>query len=375
MSYFSRFIAYIIVLCSFGSCSNKIYKTGSAQQQQFIKIDSFLNAQLIAQSIPGIAIAITSGDRIIYKKGFGVTNVSTRKPLEAFHNFHIASISKTFTATAVMQLVENSKIDIDKPLTTYLPYFRMVDERYKSITIKQMLNHTSGMPDVDDYEWEKDISDEGAAERYTRRLADSQLVSEPGKEYHYSNIAFDVMADLVAKVSGKTFEQYVKENILIPLDMRKSSFFYPETDVSLRTSPHIGDPPQVSPVYPYNRMHAPSSTLNTSAEELAHWAIASLNDGIYNGKPILQAATLKQMITPTFLVNKDRNTSIGLSWFSYPYRGSTNIEHGGSDLGYRAMLTLIPDKKLGIVLLCNREEVRIFDIRNRIRDILLDAIK
>lgn len=375
MSYFSRFIAYIIVLCSFSSCSNKIYKTGSVQQQQFIKIDSFLNAQLNAQNIPGIAIAITSGDRIIYKKGFGVTNVSTRKPLEPFHNFHIASISKTFTATAVMQLVENSKIDIDKPLTTYLPYFRMADERYKFITIKQMLNHTSGMPDVDDYEWEKNISDEGSAERYTRSLADSQLVSEPGKEYHYSNIAFDVMADLVAKVSGKTFEQYVKENILIPLNMRKSSFFYPETDMSIRTSPHIGNPPQVSPVYPYNRMHAPSSTLNTSAEELAHWAIANMNDGKYNGKPILQAATLKQMITPTFLVNKDRNTSIGLSWFSYPYRGSTNIEHGGGDLGYRTMLTLIPDKKLGIVLLCNHEEVRIFDMRNRIRDILLDAIK
>ena len=156
MSY-CRSIAYIIVLCSFCSCSNKINKTGSVQQQKFIKIDSFLNAQLDVQKIPGIAIAITSGDRIIYKKGFGVTNISTRKPLEPFHNFHIASISKTFTATAVMQLAERGKIDIDKTLTTYLPYFRMTDERYKVITIKQMLNHTSGMPDVDDYELDKKI--------------------------------------------------------------------------------------------------------------------------------------------------------------------------------------------------------------------------
>ena len=375
MSNFIRFIAYIVLTASICSCSGKIAKSQTELNQAFKKIDSFLQLQVTTHNIPGIAIAITKGDRIIYQKGFGVASISTAKPLQAFHNFHIASISKTFTATAVMQLTEKGKLDINNPLITYLPYFRMKDDRYRIITIKQLLNHTSGMPDVEDYEWEKNITDEGAAERYTKSLADSQLISDPAKEFHYSNIAFDIMADLVAKVSGKTFEAYVKENILIPLGMRKSSFFYPETDTSIRTSPHTGNPPQVNPVYPYNRMHAPSSTLNTSAEELAHWAIANLNDGKYNGKSILQAATLKQMMTPTFLSNKERNVSIGLSWFSYPYRGSTNIEHGGGDLGYRTMLTLIPDKKLGIVLLCNHEDVKIFDMRNRIRDILLDAIK
>ena len=375
MSHFIRLIANIVFIGLLCSCSDNTTIAQAPLHKEFAKIDSFLNSQLISQNIPGIAVAITSGTQIIYKKGFGVTNISTGKQLQAFHNFHIASISKTFTATAVMQLAENGKIDIKKPLTTYLPYFRMADERYKIITIKQMLNHTSGMPDVDDYEWEKNITDEGAAERYTRSLADSQLLSDPGKEYHYSNIAFDIMADLVAKVSGKTFEVFVNENILIPLNMKKSSFFYPETDTTIRTSPHIGHPARVSPVYPYNRMHAPSSTLNTSAEELAHWAIANLYDGKYHDKTILQAATLKQMMTPTFLVNKDRNVSVGLCWFSYPYRGSTNVEHGGGDLGYRTMLTLIPGQKLGIVLLCNHEDVRIFDIRNRIRDILLGAIK
>ena len=81
------------------------------------------------------------------------------------------------------------------------------------------------------------------------------------------------------------------------------------------------------------------------------------------------------MMTPTFLSNKERNVSIGLSWFSYPYRGSTNYEHGGGDLGYRTMLNLIPDKKLGILILCNHNEVKIFDMRNWIRDVLLDAVK
>ena len=372
---FPKVFIRIAVIGLISSCANRSAKTQAASDPAFDKIDSFLQSQLQAQNVPGISVAITKDDRIIYTKGFGVANVSTGKPLQSFYTFHIASISKTFAATAVMQLAEQGKIDINKPLTTYLPYFKMKDPRYKDITVKLMLNHTSGMPDVDDYEWEKNITDTGAAEHYVRSLADSQLISEPGKEFHYSNIAFDIMADLVAKVSGKFFEAYVKTNILIPLEMSRSSFFYPETDSSTRTSPHVGKPAQVSPVYPYNRMHAPSSTLNSRAEELGQWVIANLNDGKYRDHSIIQAATLQQMMTPTFLTDKVRNVSVGLSWFSYPYRGLTNIEHGGSDLGYKSILTLIPGKKLGIVLLCNHEDVRIYDMRNRIRDILLDEMK
>lgn len=346
----------------------------TSRDRAFSKIDSFVQSLVDTANIPGIAMAITLGDSIVHIRGFGVANRATGKRLEPFHNFHIASISKTFTATAVMHLAEREQIDISQPLTKYLPYFRMKDPRYAQVTIKQLLNHTSGMPDVDDYEWEKAVSDPGAAERYTRTLKDSILISEPGREYHYSNIAFDIMADLVAKVSGQTFESYVKKYILLPLDMNNSSFIYAEIEPLKRTSPHINRPAEVSAIYPYNRMHAPSSTMNTNAEELAHWAIMNLHNGSYHGRQILRPATHQQMMTPTFLTNKERNVSVGLSWFSYPYRGSTNIEHGGGDTGYRTMLTLIPDKQLGIVLLCNHEDVKIFNMRNRIRDILLDLL-
>jgi CubicO group peptidase (beta-lactamase class C family) len=270
-----------------------------------------------------------------------------------------------------MQLYEKGKIDIDKPLITYLPYFKLKDDRYKNITIKQMLNHTSGMPVVNDYGWDRAISDEGAAERYTRSLVDSTLISTPGTEYHYSNIAFDIMADLIAKVSGISFEQYVKENILKPLEMNESSFYYPEVNKSLRTSPHVGNPPKVSLIYPYNRMHAPSSTLNTNVLEMSHWTIANMNGGKYKAIQILSPAMHSLMMTPTFTINKERKTSIGLSWFIYSYKGTSNYEHGGSDDGYKSLLTLIPEKQIGIIILCNLEEIRMYDTRNKIRDILL----
>jgi len=346
-------------------------KTTKNNDKSFAEIETFLQSLIDTGGIPGITIAVTVDQDIVYANGFGVTNVDSKKKLEPKNTFHIASVSKTFTATAVMQLHEKGKIDINKPLITYLPYFNLKDERYKDITIKQMLNHTSGMPDVDDYEWEKAVSDEGAAERYVRSLSDSVLISKPGTEFHYSNIAFDIMADLIAKVSGMSFEKYVKENILTPLDMKESSFYYPEIKKSLRTSPHIGNPPKVLPVYPYNRMHAPSSTLNTNVLEMSRWAIANMYNGEYKNTQILSPETHLMMMTPTFIRNKDQNISIGLSWFMYPYKGMTNYEHGGSDDGYRSLLTLIPEKKTGIIILSNIETIRMYDTRNKIRDILL----
>lgn len=364
------FLSSTVLLVILVGCSvpRKSVKT---EDKDFLEIETFVQSLIDTGSIPGIAIAITNKQGILYSKGFGVTNMQTKEKLQPSHIFHIASISKTFTATAVMQLVEKGKIDIDAALVNYLPYFRMDDERYKMITIKQMLNHTSGMPDVEDYEWEKGIDDEGAAERYTKSLTDMKLVSNPGAEYHYSNIAFDVMADLIAKVSGTSFEKYVKENILYPLDMVESSFYAPEIKKSLRTSPHIGKPPVVSSIYPYNRIHAPSSTLNTNVLELSHWAIANMNGGRYRDYQILSPETHLMMVTPTVNINNERKISIGLSWFMYPYQGITNYEHGGSDLGYRSLLTLIPEKHLGIIILSNLEEIRMYDARNKIRDILL----
>ncbi|MFN3665191.1 MAG: serine hydrolase domain-containing protein [Sediminibacterium sp.] len=363
------FIASLLLLILAGcNTSQKLSKQHIAD---YTEIESYLQSLIDTSGIPGISVAITKGEDIMYINSFGVANTEHHTQLKPKHIFHIASVSKTFSATAIMQLHERGKIDINKPLINYLPYFKLKDERYKEITIKQMLNHTSGMPDIDDYEWSKGISDNGAAERFTRSLSDSILISQPGAAYHYSNIAFDIMADLIAKVSGISFEKYVKENILNPLGMKESSFYYPEIKKSLRTSPHAGNPPKVLSVYPYNRMHAPSSTLNTNVAELSRWAIANMHNGKYKNTQILSPQTHAMMMTPTFTVNKERNISIGLSWFMYLYKGITNYEHGGSDDGFRSLLTLIPEKEIGIIILSNIETIRIYDTRNKIRDILL----
>src|SRR5688572_33222198 len=129
------------------------------------QLDKLFNRLIDSARIPGIAVAITRNDSVIYAKGFGVKSVESKEPVEPVSLFHMASVSKPFMATVVMQLVESGKINLDEKLISYLPYFKMADDRFKEITIRQMLNHTSGFPDVKDYEWEKPQLDTGAAER------------------------------------------------------------------------------------------------------------------------------------------------------------------------------------------------------------------
>ena len=220
------------------------------------KIDAYLTKTVAHLKLPGLTVAVTRNDSVIYTGAFGVTNVDTKKQMKPENIFHWASVSKTFVATAIMQLWEQKKIDLDKKLITYLPYFKQKDKRYRDITIRQMLNHTSGIGDVDDYEWDKPQYDSGALERFVRSIADDEMLFAPGKGWRYSNTAYETLGDVIAKVSGMSFETYIRKNIFDPLEMNATSFLYPEIPDSLKTTGHLwAGKPIVSQHYPYNRMH------------------------------------------------------------------------------------------------------------------------
>ena len=119
------------------------------------KLDNYLEQVMEKFEIPGLSVVVTKNDQVIYLRALGVRDLQTKDPLKTNDIFHFASVSKPFVATAIMQLVETGKVNLDEKVTTYLPYFKLKDDRYKEITIRQMLNHTSGMPDVTDYQWDK----------------------------------------------------------------------------------------------------------------------------------------------------------------------------------------------------------------------------
>ncbi|QEK11223.1 beta-lactamase family protein [Crassaminicella thermophila] len=319
------------------------------------EFEAFIEKMMFYYDIPGLAIGITKQNEIVYAKGFGVMNIKSNDPVTEETIFHMASITKTFVAAAVMQLVEKGKVDLNKPVVEYLPYFRLKDNRYKEITILQMLSHTSGIPDCTDYCWEKPEYDEDALERYVRSIEDISLLYEPGTKFYYSNIAYEVLGDLVSKVSGESFETYVINNILIPLEMKNSTLLTIEREPKLLASPHIKNEEKkvvVSKVYPYNRVHAPSSTLTSNILDICKWSIANLNRGELDGVRILKEDSYDVLWKKVANI-KPNEEDIGISWFIRNYSKYKMVGHEGRDIGFRTSLGLIPKKYISVCVLAN----------------------
>ncbi|MEK6304087.1 MAG: serine hydrolase [Acidobacteriota bacterium] len=324
-----------------------------ARAEDPFQLQPMIQQVMKEQEVPGFAIAVVRDQTIIYAEGFGVKNLDRKSEKITPHSlFHMASITKPFVATSVMQLVEQGKVELDSPVVKYLPYFRLKDERYKTITVRQMLGHISGMPDVQDYEWDKPVYDDGALERYVRSVADQSLIAEPGTKFAYSNMAFEVLGDLIAKVSGETFEGYVQKHILKPLQMNSSTLLVKQAIPRLLTSPHVLDAsysPTVSKVFPYNRMHSPSSTLYSNVVDMSRWAMVNMNRGELDGKRILKASTYDVMWKPA----GENFTRVGISWFLGKHRDYQTIGHSGGDTGFVSNLLMIPDKKIAVVMMSN----------------------
>src|SRR5688572_27213180 len=204
-------LIFILHLVLFGGCKQPSYNTTVGPEAT--KINNYLRAVVDRQQIPGFTLAATRNDSVIYVGAFGFRNLETKEPMKPSYDFHWASVSKTFVATAIIQLVEKGKINLDEKLIAYLPYFKQKGEDYKTITIRQLLNHTSGIGDVDDYEWSNPQYDSGALERFVKRTANDNMLFAPGKDWRYSNTAYEVLGDVIAKLSGMSFETYVRKHI------------------------------------------------------------------------------------------------------------------------------------------------------------------
>ena len=322
--------------------------------------------------VAGLAIGVVQGEQG-RAWGFGVKSIETREPVSDRSLFHMASISKTFVATAIMQLVEQGKLELEAPVRACLPDFRLDDERFRDITVRQMLNHTSGMPDTDDYGWDQPEYDDQALERYMHSLADEKLIDAPGERFAYSNIAYEVLGLLIARTAGHSFESYIKENLLRPLDMNSSTFLKMEVDPEHATTPHILLPPTiVSPEYPYNRAHAPSSTLHSSAWELCAWALMNLSRGNLKSRRILPTASYEQLWHPYKATGPGHPDEFaGLSWFIDTYRGRRRIRHDGEDVGFQSDMMLLPDQSLAVVVLANTLPAPVARVAETILDHLL----
>ncbi|HKE29353.1 MAG TPA: serine hydrolase domain-containing protein [Bryobacteraceae bacterium] len=329
--------------------------TAFAQQSDpFPTLTSTIESTMRQRHIPGLAIGIVQNDKLVYSRGFGVMKTGdASRPVTPETLFHMASITKPFIATAVMQLWEEGRIDLDAPVEKYVSYFRLNDARYHSITVRQMLSHISGMPDVDDYRWNHPEYDESALERYVRSLSFQKLRRDPGTKFAYSNMAYDVLGDLVAKVSGQVLETYMDTHILKPIGMVSSTLLYRQADPALLAAGHHvkGKKTTVVQFYPYNRAHTPSGNLHSNVGDMSRWAMANINRGELDGARILKDSTYEVMWKPA--AELASQVHVGISWFLRDLRGTKAVFHSGGDDGFLTLLILFPEKKTAVVWMVN----------------------
>jgi CubicO group peptidase (beta-lactamase class C family) len=189
----------------------------------FAEVDRYVQKEMEATRLPGLALGIVKGNRIVHLKGFGVADpsgmsVTPKTP------FVIGSTTKSFTALATMQLVEAGKVDLDAPVKRYIPWFRVADPEASSrITVRDLLNQTSGLPTRETAtQFLKADSSDSALEKQVRDLKDTRLTAPVGTKFEYSNFNFDVLGLIVQTVSGQSYEEYVQRHIFTPLEMNHS---------------------------------------------------------------------------------------------------------------------------------------------------------
>ena len=343
-------ITLVLMLVLFSLSSSAQART---PQADYSAVDTYVEAQREKLHIPGIAVAIVQGDQIVHLGSYG--EAAKGRPVTPQTPFLTGSTGKSFTALAVMQLVEAGKIELDAPVQTYIPWFHVADPLASAqITVKQLLTQTSGFSNSAGLQElvASDLSDQ-AIENSVRALADVELLRAPGEDYEYSNLNFTILGLVVQVVSGQSYESYMQEHIFDPLDMRHSFTSQDEAKqngMSTGYSTFFGIP--LAKDQPFNRGNIAGGYLMISAEDMAHYLIAQLNQGRYGETSVLSPAGMDAMRQPIVSMGVGED-HYGMGWVVGPVNGNPVVWHDGENVNFSTFMLTDPQAKLGIALLSN----------------------
>lgn len=319
------------------------------QQVDQDRIDAYIHSRMQIANIPGLALGVVYGDEVVYLKGYGIAGPDGR-PVTAQTPFILGSTSKSFTALAVMQLVEAGRIDLDAPVTAYLPWFRTNDAAASAqITVRHLLNQNSG---ISAYEGRQGIADNDqsgmALENGIRDLAGVELSQPPGQSYEYANDNYNILGLIIQAVSGSSYEVYVRSAIFAPLQMSHSAAALSDPAArDIATGYRYWFFWPVAFDAPYPRRMTPAGFLISSAEDMTHYLIAQLNEGTYDDNLLLSPQGIDTMHTPNLF------GTYGMGWVIQGEPGSTRIWHNGDVSNFHSNLLLLPDQHIGIVIMVN----------------------
>ncbi len=327
-------------------------------------IDRYIEDQVRRLSVPGLSMAIVEGTRIVHVRGFGHARPGGEKPTP-LTPFFIGSVTKSFTALAIMQLVEAGKLELDAPVQRYLPWFRVHDpEASARMTIRNLLNHTSGIGMSTGEIGLADFDDcPDATERQVRALSNIKPGNPVGAKFNYNNTNYNILGLIIESASGESYAAYIQNHIFNPLEMRHS---YTSRGPAQKNNLAVGyrywfGYPIPAPNLSIPLGSLPSGQLISCAEDMAHYLIAHLNGGKYNGTQILSKAGIEEMFHPSARI-REMGREIGyyaLGWICTTTGSSQIISHSGIVPEYGAFAGLIPEQQKGIILLYNANHAMI----------------
>ncbi|WP_165898381.1 serine hydrolase domain-containing protein [Tumebacillus sp. BK434] len=328
--------------------SRQAERTGSTV---FSEVDAYIEREMKRQRLPGLALGIVQGDRILYLKGYGRADSSGR-PVTPETPFGLGSIGKSMTAMAVLQLAERGEIDLDAPIQRYLP------AKYNGaefITVRQLLNQTSGFTQISTFsntlssinEQDQDALEKNAMAYAEKFLKQANNTEHP---YRYSNANYVLLGYLVQQVSGQSYGDYVKAHIFSPLSMHDSFMTLDEAAAHGLATPYrriFGYNVAYDGPYIYIPGDAPAGYLYTSAKDMSHYLIAQMNGGQFEDASVLSAEGIQLMQTEPV------PGTYAMGWMTGHIDGLTVLGQPGGSIGFQAQTYLIPDQQLGVIVFAN----------------------
>jgi CubicO group peptidase (beta-lactamase class C family) len=309
--------------------------------------------------VPGMAVVIVKGNQVLYAKGHGLRDVAQNLPMTADTLLQIGSSSKSFTAATIASLVEEGKLDWNKPVKTWLPAFKLQDSvAAERVSLLDMVSHRTGLP-RHDLVWYNEPDLTLAA--ITQRLQYLEPATDFRTRFEYNNIMYAAAGHVTEVVSGKSWQDTVRERVLGPLGMTRTNFNVAQSQRDGNFSLGYQKPKhgavQIMPFSPVHQI-APAGGINSSVNEMATWLQMHLNSGQFMGNQVLSSDSIDFLHTPHSLSDDDTTaefvpTGYAPGWFAGFYRGHRRLEHSGIIDGFASSMVIFPDDNIGIVVLAN----------------------
>ncbi len=353
----------------------RTWEASKAPETRFPKtislLDEFVRREIEDKKIPGIAVALVKGKQIVWQKGFGFSDPETKTPVSRDTVFRVGSVSKLFTDIAVMQLSEKGEIDIDAPVTNYIPEFRPENPYNKSITLRQLMSHRSGLvrePPVGNYFDSDDVS----LKQTIESLNTTKLVYEPETRHKYSNAGIAAVGYVLEKTKQEPFADYLQDSLLNPLGMKHTSFKpNPGLKSNLAKAEMWTVFGKTYPAPTFELGIAPAGSMYTTIDDLAAFAGALFDANNNVPGAFLKKETLEQMWTPQF-AKPEEKTGAGLGFFVSEIEGHRQVGHGGAIYGFSTQLSVLPDDELAVIAVSTKDLSN--GVTTRIADVALAAM-